>query len=341
MLRKRMKALALVVALGLWPAGAAGAPGVDPAPVRATSGGGWVDRSGFGELVYRSMLEGYLVGSFTGFALVDASDPSSTLRIGLGGVIGTAVGLAVPLLLSRGEARSGDVVLMGAGHGIGMLNGFFVPLTIQLLPCSGVLGSPACPFPLDQSRLDAALSAGLSLAAGGLAAYFGPRLNLSPGQAEAVGSAALWGGVAGFFLGTTFVAYGDRPGVALGTMVGLADAGFLAALYFRDFFDMDRARIWFMDLGVGLGAGAGLALALFISPSFVNHTGLSLAILGGAAAGWAVSYFATSGLDGFKSSAPPEKATAHFGSPSIRPLASLARGERAVGVQIDVLQGRF
>jgi len=343
MLRKRMKALALILALGLWPAGARAAPGLAPAPVRATSGGGWVDRSGFGELVYRSMLEGYLVGTGAGIALVDPLAGSSVVRVGLGGVLGISAGLALPLLLSRGEVRSGDVALMGAAHGLGMMNGMFIPLTVQLLPCSP--GSPpgTCVVfaSVDQVRFNVLMSVGLSLAAGGLAVYFGPGLSLSPGQAEALGSAAFWGGVAGFLLGNAISPVDGTPSLSLGAMVAMADAAVVSALLLRDFFEMDRSRIWFIDLAVVVGGATGLALAYFINPSLTNHTGVSIAILGGSAAGWVVGYSATGGLDGYKQSAPPERAAVHLGSPTIRPLASMTRGERAVGVQVDVLQGRF
>lgn len=340
-IRSRRAGLALVLALGMSPLGANAAAGLAPAPFRPTSGGGWVDRSGFAELVYRSVLEGYLVGTFAGIALADPQEPSSAARIGLGGVIGSAVGLAVPLLLSTGEVRAGDVVFMGAGQGLGMFNGWLLPLTIQLGGC-GAASSTSCGFgTADQVRLDAALSAGLSLAGGGLAVYLGHGLNISPGQAEAMGSAVFWGAVAGALLGNSMISFVDRPSVTLGAMVALANVGFGTAFVMRDFFDMDRSRIWFMDLGVVLGASAGLALAYFISPSFTNNTGVSLALLGGAVAGWAVAYYASSGLDGFKKSAPPEGAAASLGFPTVRPLASMAAGDRAVGVQVDLLQGRF
>src|SRR3954471_8832093 len=125
--RRRRAGMALMLALGLWPGAAFAAGAFEPQVARMTSGGGWGGRSGYSELVYNSIFEGSAVGVEVGIALSDFTTSATSTRILLGGVIGGAAGLAVPLLLATGEVRTGDVVFMSAAHGLGMANGFLIP----------------------------------------------------------------------------------------------------------------------------------------------------------------------------------------------------------------------
>jgi len=334
--------LLLAVALGLsaWSGSALAQPASFNRP---TSGAGWVDRSGFGELVTRSVGEGVVVGTLFGLALSDPNDPGSFSRLGMGGLIGAAGGLALPLLLSQGEVRTGDVVFMGAAQGIGLANGFLLPLAIQLVGCEqgSTTTCTLASAPWDQIRLDAALGAVLSLGAGAATQLVSRQLSFTPGQAEAMGSAALWGALVGILLSQAISPSYVSASLFLGMTLAGADAGFATAFFLRNLFDMDRARIHFLDLGVGVGIGFGAAIAYFISPTFTNLTGVSLSMLMGSAVGWVVAYYATAGLDGFKNGLPPQKASASLDVPTIRPLVSMARGERSIGLQVDLLQGRF
>ncbi|HYV48441.1 MAG TPA: hypothetical protein VFA20_26460 [Myxococcaceae bacterium] len=337
--------MAITFALGLWSSGAFASTGFAPQAARATSGGGWVDRSGYPELIYHSVSEGTAVGVEIGFALADFNDPATANRVVLGGALGAAAGLAIPLLTAgSGEVRTGDVVFMGVAHTLGMFNGFFIPFTVQLAQCSASIGSGCFLDPnLVSSRIDFGVSAALSLGAGAATMLVNRQLNLSPGQAEAIGAGAFWGAAVGFLVAFAVPdAIANQPALLTGLGIGGADGGALAAFLLRDFFDMDRSRIWFIDTGVVVGIGAGLALAFFISPGVFNSTAVSIAGIAGGAAGWAVAYFATGGLDGFKQGAPSDRpAAAALDAPTIHPLVSLARGERASGIQIDLIQGRF
>jgi hypothetical protein len=341
--------MALLLVAGLLPAAALAQVGGAPpmAPVaRPTSGGGWVDRSGYSELVYHSITEGTFVGIEVGFALTDFNDPASASRVTLGGLIGGAVGLAVPLLTARGEVRTGDVVFMGVAHTLGMANGFLIPFTVQLAQCtnSGGIGCSLVDSLGTASRIDFGISAALSLGAGAATMLINQQLNLTPGQAEAMGAAALWGAAVGLLVSIGVPnAIANQPALFTGLAIGMADAGAVAAFLYRDFFDMDRSRIWFMNVGVGVGITAGWALAFFISPGTFNNTAVAIAGIAGGAAGWAVAYFATGQLDGFKQGAPAAAGPTalRLETPSIHPLASLARGERASGIQVDLIQGRF
>lgn len=336
------KALLLGLSLSLV---ARASTGFAPQEARPTSGGGWVDRSGYSELVYHSISEGTFVGLEVGFALADPNDLGAANRIALGGLIGSAVGLAVPLLTASGEVRTGDVVFMGVAHTLGMANGFLVPFTVQVAQCTASSGS-SCPLISSiatTTRIDFGVSAALSLGAGAATLLVNRQLNLSPGQADAIGAAALWGAAFGFLVGLGVPdAFANQPALITGLLIGGADAGALAGFLLRDFFDMDRSRIWFMDTGVGVGVLAGWALAFFISPASFNGTAVSVAGIAGGIAGWAVAYFATAQLDGFRQNAPADRpAAARLEGPSLRPFASLARGERASGLQLDLIQGRF
>jgi len=341
-----MRERALLLAMALLPVGALASTGFDPQAAKTTSGGGWVDRSGYSELIYHSILEGGFVGGEVGWALTDFNDPASSTRIALGVAIGSAVGLAIPLLTATGEVRTGDVVFMGVAHTLGMANGFLIPLTVQLGQCTAALGGGNCPLfasSLQTSiRIDFGVSAALSLGAGAATLLVNQQMNLSPGQAEAIGAAALWGAAFGFLAGFGVPdAFLNQPALITGLIVGGADAGALTAFLLRDFFEMDRSRIWFMDTGVALGIGAGWALGFFINPNF-NVTAVSIGGIVGGAAGWAVAYLATAQLDGYKLNAPANQpAAARLDAPSLRPFASLARGERASGIQVDLIQGRF
>jgi hypothetical protein len=333
----------VVLAFGLLPGGAFAAGAFEPQVARMTSSGGWVDRSGFSELVYQSAFEGSAVGVEVGIALSDFATPATSTRILLGGIIGGAAGLAVPLLLSTGEVRTGDVVFMGVAQTLGMANGFLIPFTIQRSQCSAGGSGCSFDFALTTTRIDFAISAGLSLAAGAATLLVNQQLNFTPGQADAIGAGAIWGALLG-----TMIAIGlpptlqTTPALFTGLAIGGADLGALTAFLARDFFDMDRSRIWFMNLGVGAGAGVGLALALFINPGLDNLAGVSLSVIAGSAAGWGVAYLATGGLDGFKQGAPAGKpAAVVLGTPSIRPLAEVVRGARSTGIQVNLLQGRF
>jgi len=339
-----MHGKALLLVAGLLPAAALASTGFAPQAARATSGGGWVDRSGYPELIYHSISEGTAVGVEVGFALADFNDPATANRVLLGGLIGSAAGLAIPLLTAgSGEVRTGDVVFMGVAHTLGMANGFFIPFTVQLAQCSAATGSGCFLDPsLAASRIDFGVSAALSLGAGAATMLVNRQLNLSPGQAEAIGAGAFWGAAVGFLVAFAVPdAIVNQPALLTGVSIAGADAGALAAFLLRDFFDMDRSRIWFMDTGVVVGIGAGWALAFFISPGAFNFTAVSIAGIAGGAAGWAVAYFATGGLDGFKQGAPNGPAAVTLDAPSFHPLASLARGEHASGIQVDLIQGRF
>jgi hypothetical protein len=333
-----MHGKALLLAISLLPVGALASTGFAPQAARPTSGGGWIDRSGYSELIYHSIAEGTFVGMEIGYALTDFNDAATASRVGLGGLIGGAVGLAIPLLTATGEVRTGDVVFMGVAQTLGMANGFFVPFTVQLAQCT----AGSCALDFNVTRLDVGAAAAFSLGAGAATLLVNQQLNLSPGQAEAMGAGALWGAAFGFL-----VAFGvpdaviNQPALLTGLGIGGADAGALAAFLLRDFFDMDRSRVWFLNIGVGVGIGAGFALAYFISPGVFNSTAVSIGGIAGGAAGWAVAYLATGQLDGFKQGAPAGPVAVKLDAPSIRPLASLVRGGRSGGVQVSLIQGRF
>lgn len=331
---------------------AAAAEGLGPYPQQQpTTGSGWVDRSGFGESIYRAGLEGAIVGGLIGVALTDPSDPATATRVVLGALLGTAGGAAVPLLLNQGEVRTGDVVFIGVGQGWGLAHGFMVPLAFQINQC---LGGAACDLNVGGTflRIDAAVAAGLSLAGGLGASMLAPALNFTPGQAEGIGSAALWGGWAGFLLVNAFAPPNTPPEVVIASILGGGDAGMLAAWYFRDFFDMDRSRVGALDLGIIVGSGFGLGMAWFITPRLDSPVLLNLSMLGGAVLGLAVAYYATNGLDGYKRRAPATggamAALASFdgrrwslGAPAPRPVVSLVRGAHSVGIGLDLLGGTF
>jgi hypothetical protein len=341
---------AIILALGCAPA-AAIAGGFGPHPAQPTSGAGWVDRSGFTESVYRTTIEGALVGGLVGLALIDPTDSSTAVRVGLGTLLGGVSGLAIPLLFNQGEVRTGDVVFVSVGQGWGLAHGFLVPLAFQMNQC---LGGAFCDLNIGSSalRLDAALAAGLSLAGGLGASMLAPTLNFTPGQADAIGWMSILGGAAGLLLVNAFAPPNTPPEVVIAAILGSADLGLLAGWYFRDFFDMDRSRVGLMGLGAILGTGFGYGLAWFLNPRVPSLLPLSLSMLGGGLLGLAVAYYASSGLDGYKRSAPgfggETGALASFdgrrwalGAPAPRPVIGLVRGETSIGVGVDLLGGTF
>lgn len=310
-------------------AGSAFADGLAPPPPPPpppqqlpTSGFGYVDRSGMHEHVLRGAFEGLLVGSSVGYA-ISSGDGSS--RVGTGAVLGLAAGIVLPLALNRGgkEVRSGDVVFINVAQDVGFAHGWFLPMLVQYSDGTTTLSR-------DERRLDLGLAAGISLAAGAVAAATSSQVDLTPGQASALGSAAFWGGAAGALLIGTLAPSGggrhwDQAAIVAG--VGLADAALLTVWASRSSFDLDRSRVDLMNLGGVAGLLVGVAAAYFIDPNLKNHRVVTASLLAGAGVGIASGFYLSDGWDEFKKSAPAP------GTSGLS-LLELQRGRWSVGVPL-------
>jgi hypothetical protein len=348
----RTAAVAMAV-LYLVASGPARANGLGPHPEVPTSGGGHVDRSGFAEHLVHSMMEGVLVGGLVGIAVSDPADAAATRsRMAVGALLGAGIGLVTPLLLNQtGTVRTGDIIFINAAQNWGLAHGFLVPLMVQSAGCSRA-GCPPGGLGAGALQLDAGLAAGLSLLAGVGAAQLAPSLNFTPGQAETISSAGLWGAWGAYLLVTAVFPAGAPPTVMMGSLLAGANAAMLTAWSFRDAFDIDRTRVLLMSVGVGLGALLGSGLAYFINPQgSAGPTLLPLMQMGGSVTGLLVAYYASAMLDGFKQSAPPEGRTAalvshHQGSwqlgvPAPRPVLPTAGAPGSLGAALDVLGGSW
>jgi hypothetical protein len=319
-----------------------------------TSGAGHLDRSGMNEHAFRGFFEGLFVGTFLGFAISSStSDSNAAIRMVTGGLIGAGLGVGLPLWLNRGkEVRSGDVVFLNAAQNWGFVNGFAVPLLFQM--GSGTFDDEVLGIERPEARLDFGLSAVVSLAAGGLAAYAAPTLDLTPGQAAMVGTTSLWAGLGGLLL--VYAISPDNAGTgwnqakAASIIIG-STGGALAALTLRETFEVDRGRAVMVDLGAVVGLGAGALLGWFLDPDFENQHAVFGSLLAGMLAGNYFGWLVSRGMDDYKLSAPREPTTALInyrdgawipGVPTPRPLAVRTRTGRSDMVAgVSLLDGRF
>jgi hypothetical protein len=313
------------------------------APARAappTSGAGHVDRSGMNEHVYRGFWQGAVSGGLVGLAASDPNDGNAAIRLAAGAALGGAAGVVVPILRNReGPVRSGDVVLIHNAFNWGLLHGLIVPATIQLFDCG-----PASPpgrqlrraincLDADDLRLDAGIGAALGLSAGALAGHFGGRLELTPGQASGLASAALWGGHTAASIFQIIRPRVSRVGdlqLTAGTFILGGDGAAVGAWYLRHWLDIDRARWVWMDVG-GLAFGAvGMAAGIFLDPHGWNDSRLTPGLrLVGSLGGLALGYWLTSGMDRYRNGAQLEPAPPPAGS-----LIRYGDGEWALGVPL-------
>jgi hypothetical protein len=344
-----------VVALGgslLGPIDAAHADGsgfgLGARPAIPTSGFGYVDRSGMNEHVVRGAFEGLLTGGSIGYALSSGGQDAS--RVGTGALLGAAAGIVLPLAFNRDnkEVRSGDVVFINAAQNWGFAHGLLLPVLFQL--------SDSSSLSRDEWRLDFGLAAGLSLAAGAWAASASSALSFTPGQASAIGSSGIWGGLAGWLVILT-ASPSDRgrhwDQAAIATGLGLGDVAMLTTWANRSSFDVDRSRVALMNIGGGAGLLVGLAAAYFIDPSLDNDRVITASLLVGGGVGVASGFYLSDGWDEYKKAVPPSSATGlsllelqqgrwSVGVPMPRPAPATGfRGEARVRALLSLADGRF
>lgn len=360
-----MRPLAAILVVLLAPA-ASWANGFGPHPAKPTSGFGHVDRSGLTEHVVRGFFQGVLSGGLIGFAL-GGSDETRRIRVGTGMVLGAAAGTALPLLLNKDrteEVRSGDVAFINVAQNWVLANGFLIPLAFQInakeARLEDVFDDDADHVTIDELRLDAGLAAALSLGAGVAAAAASSALNFSPGQADAIGSAGLWGAFTGAML--VVMAAPDDPASGWGAL-GIASAltlgnlGALSAWYVRDDLDIDRRRVRWIDIGGLVGAGVGVALGYFLNPDFDNNAVIGGSVLAGGLAGAVGGYLLTDWMNGFHKGAPPPMAARRTGAgpallrfdgrewdvglPLPRPSPTAVERRRTPRTVLSLVDGRF
>ncbi len=346
----------LTVSLAAIAPGHAQADGVGPQSPKLTSGFGYVDRSGLNEHVTRGVIEGVVTGAFIGYAVSSDTDERTTSRVLTGAILGAAAGVVLPLALNRDnkEVRTGDVIFLNVAQNWGLAHGFVVPLLFQL---SGG-GSGLDGVTSSELRVDLGLSAALSLTAGALASMGSVEadLNFTPGQASSIGSAGLWGGLAGLLL--TRIAGPAEASVgwtqaALGSMLALGDAAMLTTWLNRDRFDIDRGRVLLINIGGAAGAMVGLAAAYFLDPGLDNHRVVAGSLLVGAGLGLGTGYYLSYGSDEFKKSAPPmagnglslvQYHNGHWGGGVPMPTLTVVpnrSGGRGVQPALSLADGRF
>jgi hypothetical protein len=276
-------------------------PAGEPYP---TSGYGHVDRSGLNEHIVRGTIQGITTGIFIGYALSSDTDERTLSRMVTGGILGGAAGLVLPIWLNRDgrEVRSGDVVLINVAQNWGLAHGFGIPFLFQLRPGNDLT--------TNQLRLDLGLAAVASLTAGGVAAYLADDLDFTPGQASLMGATGIWGASSGFLLSLVLGPKPDDWGRnwGRGTIAGMLAVADLSMAYVwknRANLDIDRGRVFVMNMGGIGGVLVGFAAAYFINPGLDNHRVIAGSLLAGGLLGIGAGYVLTEGWDEYKKVAPP------------------------------------
>jgi hypothetical protein len=280
MLRVGWFALALLVATS-----ARGAP-LEPHEVPEDV---YRDRTGLPELVVHNTLMGPIIGYNLTLAIFGSEQPTRAVS---GLPLGFAAGLLLPNMLLRGKRiTAAEASYYNFGERWGLINGILVPLL----------------WNNDNGRTSAA-----SAAAGGsigLAATLltQDELELTPGQASALGTAHIFGIFGAALLAWTFDVVPDSGASFAGPILLFSNASVAGVLLTRDVFDIDRRRVILIDLGglVGLFAGVGAGFAIAGGEDWRGKGSIfGGSMLTGMVGGMALTYALTSDLDEYKESGP-------------------------------------
>ncbi|MBI3184261.1 MAG: hypothetical protein HYZ28_19175 [Myxococcales bacterium] len=256
----------------------------------------YLDRSGLGEWIISDAAFGMQVGLYTTSAIFASSTgPETAPRILAGALLGTGAGVALPLVLTLGKpVPSGHMVFANFAGRWGLATGS----SLAMLYASAA--GPSSSATATQVTFGILAASGLAGVVGGW--VLAPTLNLTPGQASALGSGHQWG----FILSSMFLAsiQSLQPSLTVTALVTFlaANAGLAATAYFLPQLDVDRSRVIWIDVGGYLGTLVGLGFGLLIAP--LNATVTWGAALLGAGGGLATAYLISSGIDEYKNRAP-------------------------------------
>ena len=232
----------------------------------------YLDRSGFGELVYNQMMFGQQVGLALTFGLFD--DP---LRQVSGLFLGAGAGILLPIALTLDKPiPSGHVAYINNLQRAGAFSGLLLFGLVQ---------------PQMSSEMDFFRAAMLYSAAGGLLGLGASlltmnTLELMPGQATAIGAGYWYGMFTGAMLLAMFDVVSSQEAF-FGTMLAFSGAGMVTTFLLRDHFRVNRSRIIWTTVGALVGASVGGMFAVLVGGSFVApplvYGGTLLGFWGGAA----------------------------------------------------------
>jgi len=313
---------------------------------------GYLDRSGMSELVAWQFVNGLFAGSTLAIAVTageldehcfpteDDDCRSAEARAAGITLLGAASGIAVPLLVTRGQpVRTADALLINRATLIGAMHGYIVPFAAGLEPF--VPGVDVYTVNVDEVRTLAALTFAGDLMGVGVGTYLATHSNPAPGTVSFLGTIHSATFLAGMSIGNSFPEHVDQDDQRLiaGLSLGAADLGLGIGLLFADRIDIGRNRVFWLDTGgvVGWLAGAGLGAALAGDEERV----VSISGTVGMAAGFVLAYRYTSGDEGWRRRRPAKVAGVELDAPAIRIAPTRYGADVATQYSMDFLRGRF
>ena len=192
----------------------------------------------------------------------------------------------------------------------------------------------------------------ISTVLGGVGAFAGaiflyPELNLSPGQVSAMGSAHTFVTIATALISTSIDLIPDNGWTAGGPALVASNLAIFGAYWLRDFLDIDRRRLIWIDIGgyLGLAASWGISLAINSNEKMVLHSPQTAQMMFlGMSAGLGISYFLTDQSDNFKAGVEsPDLWGVRLKQPRIRPTIAHhpITHETSMGLVVDMFRGKF
>jgi hypothetical protein len=250
----------------------------------------YLDRTGFPEL----MIQNSILGPFVGGAITESIfDDDEPVRAASGFYLGLGAGIALPIIAThRAPIGAAQAAYINFAERWALINGLIMP---------GLWNN--------RERDAAAITLSANLGVGVVGAVLTwPRLELTPGQVSALGTAHLFGVVTSALVLWSFDVVPDSQASFAGPTLFVANAAVAGVFLTRDVFDIDRRRVILMDLG-GLGGlltGTGVAFLIAGGEDWRSKGSIyGSSMLGGMLAGMAFAYAMSSDLDEYRAAAVP------------------------------------
>ncbi len=209
----------------------------------------YLDRSGFNELLINQAIFGLQIGSALTTALFE-----DQARQASGSLLGLGAGIALPIVLTRDRpVPSGDVVYINQLQRLGLINGILV----------------ASLFDDPDLRTVQGLIAGGSLLGLGASLLTKDILELSPGQASALGAAYNFSLFTGAML-MLILDVAESPREVTASLLAFSNTGLALGFIFRDALDVNRSRVIWTGVGGAIGAGVGAGFGWLVGGAEVS-----------------------------------------------------------------------
>jgi len=291
----------------------------------------FLDRSGFPELVVHTSLWSTWMGlNIATLAYQNQDLPDEFMLLTPLAIAGATVAGTI-LLNHKKPVYAGQAAFYNLAQRWGTTTGFFLPSLWSSLNANHSLASMVL--------------GGVGAFAGAIFLY--PELNLSPGQVSALGTVHTFTTIATALISTSIDLIPDNGWTAEGPVLVTSNLAIFGAYWLRDFLDVDRRRLIWLDVGGYLGLATSWGLSLTANSGekpVLDSPNMAKVMLLGMSAGLALSYFLTDGSDDFKAGIEsPNLWGLTLEQPIIRPTLSRhpITHVNFMGMVVDVIRGSF